>query len=340
MAQIRSLHQVRWLEPGANRIPRDGRHRKSLRIESLRASSYTRKGNQHSLRTRWGRDERDDGRRLARDRTVTLPGEGGRRTPCLKRQEAFWAPRTWDIADTDVAVDDAALYRMGILYDDDNDNSYVRGSGFSLDAIIHEKPTYSLRSAKRAKKSHGSRLLSNEDDSNFSIKLISPNVEKDADAELDNDHSIKDSHAQPLATIYELDESSKPAPAPTPVSDPLPDCMPDFYVTDSDEEFGYDYDEEDDDESEENLKTEKEEEEEEKKKIDPANDEIDMTVGGSWAWVLDRRGNVGMLNGDAARLINDADAARTTTNDCDEETTTTTDPTVDGAWIVLARDDS
>lgn len=43
----------------------------------------------------------------------------------------------------------AELYRLGLLYDDE----HVRGSGFTLDVIVHEDPVYAVRPAKRRR--HG-----------------------------------------------------------------------------------------------------------------------------------------------------------------------------------------
>ncbi|KAJ2901438.1 hypothetical protein MKZ38_001868 [Zalerion maritima] len=48
---------------------------------------------------------------------------------------------------TDLEV--AELYRLGILYDDE----HVRGEGFSLDSIEHREPQFSLRPAKRQRRS-------------------------------------------------------------------------------------------------------------------------------------------------------------------------------------------
>ncbi|KAI0391181.1 hypothetical protein F5Y17DRAFT_21324 [Xylariaceae sp. FL0594] len=107
-------------------------------------------------------DERDDGRDPAFDPSNSLPGEQHyRRTPRLVREEAFRAPKACEIVD--VVVDDAELYRMGILYDQDanNNNCHCQdietehGADFSFDAIVHPEPAYSLslRAATRLGKS-------------------------------------------------------------------------------------------------------------------------------------------------------------------------------------------
>ncbi|KAI1384769.1 uncharacterized protein F4822DRAFT_373006 [Hypoxylon trugodes] len=86
----------------------------------------------------------EDNRQLAADPTVVLPSDRGICTPQLKRQEAFREPKYY----SDIVENDADLYKMGLLYDDE----HVRGSYFDLDAIVHSEPVYSIRPAKRAKK--------------------------------------------------------------------------------------------------------------------------------------------------------------------------------------------
>ncbi|KAK8848904.1 hypothetical protein PGQ11_015384 [Apiospora arundinis] len=98
----------------------------------------------------------DDGIALARS-DVPLPGDGGRRTkPRLERQEAFRGPSVGGfVSSDDVVESDADLYRLGLLYDDDEGN---QGSGFSLDAIVHEEPLYVVRLSRRKQK-RGSRNM-------------------------------------------------------------------------------------------------------------------------------------------------------------------------------------
>lgn len=87
----------------------------------------------------------DDGAELARSH-VWLPSDGHRRKPRLERQEAFHVPEM--IFRSDAVQDDAELYQLGILYDDEQ----LRGAGFTLDSIAHIEPTYEVRPAKRARR--------------------------------------------------------------------------------------------------------------------------------------------------------------------------------------------
>ncbi|KAI1454016.1 hypothetical protein F4805DRAFT_338297 [Annulohypoxylon moriforme] len=97
-------------------------------------------------RSAWGYGDEDD-RRLAADPSVVLPSDRRPKKPRLERQEAFREPNT-QVFYSDVVDDDAELYKLGILYDDE----HVRGSRFGLDTIVHSEPVYSIRPAKRARK--------------------------------------------------------------------------------------------------------------------------------------------------------------------------------------------
>ncbi|KAI2623947.1 hypothetical protein GGS26DRAFT_214965 [Hypomontagnella submonticulosa] len=97
---------------------------------------------------RWVSDD-DDGRDIAADPSVVLPSDYSRSKPKLERQEAFREPKRW-WSHSDIVEDDADLYAMGLLYDDD----HAHGSYFNLDTIVHSEPVYSVRPAKRAKKQH------------------------------------------------------------------------------------------------------------------------------------------------------------------------------------------
>ncbi|KAI1395404.1 hypothetical protein F4819DRAFT_194213 [Hypoxylon fuscum] len=88
----------------------------------------------------------EDGVSLAADVNIDLPSDRAPSKPRLERQEAFHEPKTWQYSD--VVEDDADLYKMGLLYDDE----YRRGSGFNLDTIVHPEPIYSIRPAKQARK--------------------------------------------------------------------------------------------------------------------------------------------------------------------------------------------
>ncbi|KAI1199998.1 hypothetical protein F5X97DRAFT_332255 [Nemania serpens] len=288
------------------------RYRKRGKTERLQALPLTRKRNRRTPRLAWDRDEREDGRRLAYDPTIALPGEGRRPTPRLERQEAFRAPQTWDISDTDVVVDDAALYRLGILYDDDeHKNEHVREPGFCLDAIAHPEPIYSLRPAKRAKKTHDRRLSLTQDDLHLSIELLSTYLSQDTaiarflaprssnftDTITQHaDSTIKESPTALLSIIYELAEGSTHELALIPAASDFPDL-----ISDSEEEQWEEY-------------------------------EAEAYPSGDWAFVPDPGSSAGLLGDDAAGF----DAGVAHIPDAGEETTNT----ADDAWIVLARDDS
>jgi len=77
-----------------------------------------------------------------------------RRPPSLERQEAFRDGRTSKkracLVGADDFGDDADLYRLGLLYDDEHE----RGSGFTFDAIVRNEPLYRLnvRPIKRGRR--------------------------------------------------------------------------------------------------------------------------------------------------------------------------------------------
>ncbi|TGJ83952.1 hypothetical protein E0Z10_g4795 [Xylaria hypoxylon] len=261
------IHELRCSTPGLSPAIASRRYRKGLKAEHLHAPSCTRKGNQlkvssrvrqttrrrkaHTLRIGWDRDEREDCRRIASDLTVELPGEW-QRTPRLERQEAFRAPQTWD----NVVVDDAALYRLGILYDDDDGDAHARGSGFGLDTIVHAEPIYSLRPAKRGKRAHH-RVPLKEEDLYLSVDLLSTYLGDDAviarflapmsdeePARLhpddrnginrpDNGFVIGEGSAEPLSIVYELIENSTHSLAPIPAASDFPDLVSDTEEEDS-----------------------------------------------------------------------------------------------------------
>lgn len=149
------------------------------------------------------------------------------------------------------------LYRLGILYDGNDDNSHARGPGFSLDSIVHAEPTYSVRPAKRVKKTH--HLPLKEKDLHLSVNLLSTYLTKDVaiahflqpmddealtwlhTADYVGPHGTNRDSATPLATIQELPESSTHSPAPAPAAINLPDLISDTGEEDR-EEYGEDGD--------------------------------------------------------------------------------------------------
>lgn len=110
----------------------------------------------------------EDGAALARS-NCWLPSDGSRqKKPRLERQEAFRVPEV--VYTSDVVDNDADLYRMGLLYDDE----HLRGSGFNLNSIVHSDLVYEIRPAKRARRSY--RYIectqgANERDENGSLLL-------------------------------------------------------------------------------------------------------------------------------------------------------------------------
>lgn len=98
----------------------------------------------------------DDGLLLARS-DVPLPGDGGRDSsktkPRLERQEAFRGTSVGGgfVSSDDVVENEADLYRLGLLYDD-GDEEGNRGPGFDLNAIAHDEPVYAVRLSRRKRK--------------------------------------------------------------------------------------------------------------------------------------------------------------------------------------------
>lgn len=123
-----------------------------VRVNRRRAAAHARQRYQADL---------EEGRELAADdESVRLPSDYTYRCPSLYRQGAFREGTAWaSFAEDERHVDDngdadtAELYRLGLLYD----NEHERGSGFGLDKIVHRDPVpeYTVREAKRVKRSNG-----------------------------------------------------------------------------------------------------------------------------------------------------------------------------------------
>lgn len=126
--------------PQIKRQPRSSRDSLCARVNH---NNRQRKATKHSQR--WLLDD-EDSAALARSRCWLLSDAGrDKKKPRLERQEAFRVPEM--VYMSDVVENDAELYRMGLLYDDD----HVRGSGFSLNTIVHSDPIYPIRPAKRGR---------------------------------------------------------------------------------------------------------------------------------------------------------------------------------------------
>lgn len=83
---------------------------------------------------------------------VPMPSDRHRtvRRPSLEREDAFCDANTFKIANADLRGDAqvAELYRMGLLYDEED-----KAETLNLNSIKHEAPVYSVRHAKRARRS-------------------------------------------------------------------------------------------------------------------------------------------------------------------------------------------
>lgn len=104
-------------------------------------------------------DNQDDGRELAYS-DIELPSDRYRlvRRPTLEREDAFRDASTAKVhvrrraEPTNEDQQIADLYRMGLLYDNDEQTRSGGGDSFNLNSIKHDEPLYSIRPAKRARK--------------------------------------------------------------------------------------------------------------------------------------------------------------------------------------------
>ncbi|KAI0180782.1 hypothetical protein GGR52DRAFT_521646 [Hypoxylon sp. FL1284] len=124
---------------------------KSLGVSKPRAASGRAARRRKSPQLRWGRvADQEESRRLAADPHFVLPSDRARCKPRLQRQEAFHQPRDYhhQLYHSDAVADDAELYRLGLLYDDEHPDD----EPFNLNAISHADPVYAVRPPKRARK--------------------------------------------------------------------------------------------------------------------------------------------------------------------------------------------
>ncbi|KAJ4268960.1 hypothetical protein NW762_003031 [Fusarium torreyae] len=171
----------------------------------------------------WSSDE-VEGRDLARSK-VPLPSDRFRlvRKPTLEREEAFrddstargnvYLGRKMPMTEDDEV---AELYRMGLLYDDEQD----RGEGFNLDSIKHEEPVYSIRPAKRSRKTKKSHSFSFNQPLHLDLsftdlggdqtiaQILSSGSEPSDDGSLPDSNGPSSRSFAPLRVIYELDGSN------------------------------------------------------------------------------------------------------------------------------------
>ncbi|KAF5004783.1 hypothetical protein FDECE_8722 [Fusarium decemcellulare] len=157
-----------------------------------------------------------EGQDLARS-NVPLPSDRFRlvRKPTLEREEAFRDASTAKLRRSQTATDDAEvaeLYRMGLLYDDEQD----RGEGFDLNSIEHEEPVYSIRPAKRSRKNKKSHSFSFNEPLHLDLSFTDLGGDQTiaqflaSSSEASDDGDIPEASSRsfaPLRVIYELDGS-------------------------------------------------------------------------------------------------------------------------------------
>ncbi|KAM0199013.1 hypothetical protein ACHAPI_003458 [Fusarium lateritium] len=163
-----------------------------------------------------------EGRDLAHSK-IPLPSDRFRlvRRPTLEREGAFrdastargnvYLGRQLPMNEDDEV---AELYRMGLLYDDEQD----RGEGFSLDSIKHEEPIYSIRPAKRSRKTKRSQSFNFNQPLHLDLSFTDLGGDQTiaqilSSSSPSDDGSLPDSNGPssrsfaPLRVIYELDGS-------------------------------------------------------------------------------------------------------------------------------------
>ncbi|CAJ2509771.1 Uu.00g056710.m01.CDS01 [Anthostomella pinea] len=220
-----------------------------LKLNS-RVNHMTRQRKASTPRQRWAHED-EDNHRLARDRTIALPGDGTGNKPRLQRQEAFRAPSSsssaWLYTEM-VDDDDADLYHLGLLYDDEQ-------AGFGLDAIAHSDPVYALRPANPARKRCVGRLESNAPglapdtfaslDGYMEIaRYTAPDLDEISflDTEAGHDGGVAPVEGDPsglLSIIYELVESSIRSLVSSPTACDFPDLIHDAVNEEIEDEEEY-----------------------------------------------------------------------------------------------------
>ncbi|KAL7792433.1 hypothetical protein V8C37DRAFT_123821 [Trichoderma ceciliae] len=179
------------------------------------------------------RNEEEEGRDLARS-GIPLPSDAHRlvRRPSLEREEAFRVASTAkgkvhiraspETEDAQIAE----LYQQGLLYDNDEQHP---SETFNLNCIQHEDPVYTVRPAKRGRKSKKSSkplalVLSYTDIGECSAKTSTAQLSA-------ADDSITNSAFPPLRVVYEQNASHPSFDVET--SQP-PDLMMDNSLSDYD----------------------------------------------------------------------------------------------------------
>lgn len=179
------------------------------------------------------RKEADEGRELARS-AVALPSDVHRlvRRPSLEREEAFRVASTAKgkvhmraSPETDDAQV-AELYHQGLLYDNEEQRPE---EVFNLNSIQHEDPVYTIRPAKRGRKSKkggkpAALTLSFTDLGDYSTKASTTHLSTADDSNIGEAFP-------PLRVVYEKDASNPSFDVET--SQP-PDLMMDDSLSDYD----------------------------------------------------------------------------------------------------------
>ncbi|KAL7920932.1 hypothetical protein ACQKWADRAFT_137477 [Trichoderma austrokoningii] len=142
-------------------VPRPQRSEIEKELFQVVFSTIQPTGRDHRVPRVWPRREADEGQELARS-AVALPSDAHRlmRRPSLEREEAFRVASTAkgkvliraspESEDAQVAE----LYHQGLLYDNEEQRPE---EVFNLNSIQHEDPVYTIRPAKRGRKSKKGR---------------------------------------------------------------------------------------------------------------------------------------------------------------------------------------
>ncbi|KAF7551178.1 hypothetical protein G7Z17_g5195 [Cylindrodendrum hubeiense] len=203
----------------SNPATRRVRLENDLRANGTFAAACALRDRTPRTRTRWSNDK-SEGENLARS-AVPLPSDRFRlaRTPSLEREDAFrdaaTAKRSRRNPTVKEDVDVAELYRMGLLYDDEQD----RAETFDLNSIQHQEPIYSIRPAKRSRKNKAARGWDDLDQLHLNLSFTDLGGDQtiaqflSTDSEPSEDGSAQESSSRtsrifaPLRVIYELDGS-------------------------------------------------------------------------------------------------------------------------------------
>lgn len=172
--------------------------------------------------------------------TIPLPSDRNRlqRHPSLGREDAFCDASTFkgrgkvhikqSLGDEDAQI--AELYRMGLLYDEnDAEEAKAITGSINLNTIYHDQPAYTIRPAKRSRKLQGKAQLRNPLDLDLSFADLGADDDLSryllSAAETTTSRSYKDNDSEgsvaerrhtrkvsaPLRVVYELDNNSQPS---------------------------------------------------------------------------------------------------------------------------------